>query len=147
MLSAAAPAHAAARPTHISHTTPHTSTHPTGKVIHSVDRSGHPEDTAARELEEETHGLIPAADSSAVLPYCPVLYSPDAKMAVYFMRYIGAEQLPSLMEQRLAGEYHKASIVEGIIKFCVLQTVSLIRVLQAASQQHPQVPVCQPVHC
>jgi hypothetical protein len=78
--------------------------HPTGKVKRSVDKNGHPEDTAARELEEETHGLIPAADSSAVLPYCPVMYSPDAKMVVYFMRYIGAEQLPSLMEQRLAGK-------------------------------------------
>jgi 8-oxo-dGTP pyrophosphatase MutT (NUDIX family) len=68
------------------------------------DREGHPEDTAARELEEETHGIIAAADSRVVLPYCPVMYSPETKMVVYFMRYIGAGRLPDLMEQRLAGK-------------------------------------------
>lgn len=62
-----------------------------------------PDATASRELEEETHGLIAAADSRAVLGSCPVFYCHNSKMAIYLMRYAGGQQLPELLEQRLAG--------------------------------------------
>jgi hypothetical protein len=62
-----------------------------------------PDATASRELEEETHGLIPAADSRAVLNNCPVFYCHNSKMAIYLMRYAGGQQLPGLLEKRLAG--------------------------------------------
>lgn len=74
-----------------------------GKITRGVDGSGTPHTTAARELEEESHGLIPAAATTALLPQCPVFYCSESKMAIYLMRYAGGEGLPQLLEQRLAG--------------------------------------------
>jgi hypothetical protein len=76
-----------------------------GKVDRKLDgQLAKPTATAARELEEESHGLIPAAAVQEVLERCPVYYCNSSKMAVYFMRYVGGQQLPELMQQRLAGE-------------------------------------------
>jgi len=77
-----------------------------GKLNRSADGPQRPEATAARELEEESHGLIPAAASLAVLPSCPQWYCPSSKMVMYMMRYAGGQQLPDLLEQRLAGRVH-----------------------------------------
>jgi hypothetical protein len=65
----------------------------------------HPDATAARELEEETHGLIPAAHTRSLMDgRCPVMYCKDGKMAIYFLQLAGGQQLPELLERRLAGE-------------------------------------------
>lgn len=75
-----------------------------GKIQRKDDGTSHPEVTAARELEEESHGLIRAADSLAVLQQCPVMYCHSSKMVVYLMRYCGGKHLPDLLQQLLAGE-------------------------------------------
>lgn len=75
-----------------------------GKLNKSLDGTQHPEATGARELEEETHGLIPAVVSKAVLSECPQFYWKDGKMVLYFVRCTGGEQLPDMAAARLAGD-------------------------------------------
>jgi 8-oxo-dGTP pyrophosphatase MutT (NUDIX family) len=74
-----------------------------GKIDSSLDASRSPTATAARELEEESHGLIPAAATKRLLQRCPQFYWYDGMMAFYLLRYCGGQQLPQLMAARLAG--------------------------------------------
>jgi 8-oxo-dGTP pyrophosphatase MutT (NUDIX family) len=74
-----------------------------GKIDSSLDATRSPAATAARELEEESHGLIPAAATKRLLRRCPQFYWSGGQMAFYMLRYCGGEQLPQLMAARLAG--------------------------------------------
>jgi hypothetical protein len=95
------------------HTRTHTHTHThararahsrcAGKLDPALDGAGRPEVTAAREAEEESHGLLPAALTRAVLPHCPRLYCRRSKMVIYLLRLSGGGQLPGLLAARLAG--------------------------------------------
>lgn len=83
-----------------------TMSHPpcTGKLNRRLDGTGEPANTAARELEEESHWLLPAPVSKVLLPYCPRLYDVRCKMVIYMMRYSQAEAVPDLLQRRLQGE-------------------------------------------
>jgi hypothetical protein len=76
-----------------------------GKIDSELDASNSPAATAARELEEESHGLLSFKSTRQLLPKCPQFYWSAGKMALYMLRYKGGEQLPELMTARLAGEW------------------------------------------
>lgn len=79
-----------------------THTHAAGKINPQHDRGG-PATTAARELEEETHGLLPAALTLPLLLQCPVMYWHGGKMALYLLRCSDGELLPAMYTARVAG--------------------------------------------
>ena len=83
-----------------------THTHAAGKINAQHDRGG-PATTAARELEEETHGLLPAALTLPLLPQCPVMYWHGGKMALYLLRCSDGELLPAMYTARVAGATYK----------------------------------------
>jgi hypothetical protein len=76
-----------------------------GKIDSSLDASRSPAATAARELEEESHGFIPAAATQRLLQRCPQFYWSGGSMAFYMLRYRGGGELPQLMAVRLAGGF------------------------------------------
>lgn len=117
-----------------------------GKLNRPADGAKRPEATAARELEEESHGLIPAAASLAVLPSCPQWYCSSSKMVMYMMRYAGGHQLPDLLEQRLAGRAAWAGVglwvhqldqdaVMDMVLWCVCVCISVWSVPPPLSTQ------------
>jgi hypothetical protein len=74
-----------------------------GKIDSQLDASNSPAATAARELEEESHGLVPAAATAKLLQWCPKFYWSAGKMVCYLLRYKGGQQLPQMMAAKLAG--------------------------------------------
>lgn len=53
-----------------------------------------PEATAAREVEEESHGLLPAALVRPLLREAPAVYVQESKMALFLLLLRGGERLP-----------------------------------------------------
>lgn len=62
-------------------------------------------DTAARELEEESHWLLPAAVTAPLLQHCPSCFAGEAGYVAALLRLENASELPALMEARLAGAH------------------------------------------
>eukprot|EP00877_Chromochloris_zofingiensis_P001772 jgi/Chrzof1/11596/Cz06g01160.t1 len=73
-----------------------------GKATPGERRGQDPTATAAREVEEESHGLIPAKELQPLLHHSPVHYFLDGKMVVYLVRLTGAASLPKAYEALVA---------------------------------------------
>jgi hypothetical protein len=72
-----------------------------GKVVKVDD--GKAERTAAREVEEETHGLLPATLLAPVLAHAPAVLWRAGSMALFVVKLRGAEALPRRFEAAVAG--------------------------------------------
>jgi hypothetical protein len=73
-----------------------------GKVTRNDGRSAAA--TAAREVQEESHGLLPAAAVAPLLETAAAVWWPGGKMLLYLVQLRGAEELPRRFEAAVAGE-------------------------------------------
>ncbi len=69
----------------------------------TVADSRDPARTAAREVEEESHGLVPAQLLLPLLGNAPAQFVRSGAYAIYFVRLAGARALPQAYEARVAG--------------------------------------------